>query len=735
MAKSKKRRAQPRIQPKPAATTALPTLTETAPTNIQIPNADSFFTSPLLRRACYFALCVLLLLGIGFRFVGLNWDDGYHLHPDERFLTMTVPALGWPGSWSAWFDTAHSPLNPFNLPNMGLFVYGQFPLIFAKFIAGRLNRDDYDGMLVLGRFLSACFDSGTVILVWLIARRWLGQMWGAVAGILIAFTALHVQHAHFYVVDTFATFWLVFAFWAALHWRDGAQVLATRRANIWAIICGIGWGLALACKISTILFAPILPLFLLSSGVDIRQSRARWLLCSGALLVLIATVFAFRVAHPMAFRGESAWWSLGGFLDLRLANAPANFWKSLAQQREITLGLNDVPWNLQWFGRRDYWWPLRNLLVWGVGWQLMLPAMLSIPLLFLARKFPVLAARSYRYEIALAALWVTIVFLYHAGQFSKFTRYYLLMTPFVALLGAWCAQQLWNWSRAQALAGDSCTFHSHPGPPSQAGANSPRSVTCAERGALSRLRGRAGVGAESVKSPNQLTSIGTIPQVLAALLFAAMLGGTVLWGAAVSSIYTRPNTRVAASQWMEAQPDGTRWANETVWDDALPLGDKARFLMLDLKLLDSDSMEKRQHLLDTLDQTQYVVISSPRMWASLPRIGPRYPLTLRYYQALFGGELGFVPVKQWASYPRLNLFGITLDLPDDNSEEALTVYDHPRVVLFQKTPAWSKERAAELLDVNLLQNFNDAPLKDLKAQGVTVAENALPQLPMYPDVK
>ncbi len=677
MAKSKykkKRRAQacyqqnskPEIEP---ATTE----NQTA----EIAEKLGFFTSPLLRRACYFALCVLLLLGIGFRFVGLNWDDGYHLHPDERFFTMTVPALGWPDNWSAWFDSARSPLNPFNLPNMGLFVYGQFPLIFAKFIAGKLDRDNYEGMLLLGRFLSAAFDSGTVVLVWLIARRWLGVLWGAVAGILIAFTALHLQHAHFYVVDTFAAFWLVFAFWAALHWRDGAQVLATRRASVWALVCGIGWGLALACKISTILFAPILPLFLLNSGVDIRLSRTRWLLVSGAILVLIATVFAFRVFHPMAFRGENAWWSLGGLLDLRPANAPANFWASLAQQRDITLGLNDVPWNLQWFGRSDYLWPLRNLLVWAVGWQLMLPAIVAIPGLFLTRKVPILVARPYRYEIAIAALWVALIFGYHAGQFSKFTRYYLLMTPFVALLGAWCAQQLWQWSRT--------------------------------------------------RSQNAL-------QVLAALVFGAMLGGTVLWGAAVSSIYRRPHTRVAASKWMEAQPRGTRWANETVWDDALPLSDKAPFVMLDLKLLDSDSMNKRQYLLDTLDQTEYIVISSPRMWASLPRIGPRYPLTKRYYSALFGGELGFVPVKQWASYPRLNLFGWTLDLPDDNSEEALTVYDHPRVVLFQKTPAWSKERAAQILDPSLLQNFSDVPLRELKAQGVRVDENALPQLPMYPDV-
>jgi hypothetical protein len=40
-------------------------------------------------------LLVVVLVGAGFRFMSLNWDDFASLHPDERFLTRNLlPILG-----------------------------------------------------------------------------------------------------------------------------------------------------------------------------------------------------------------------------------------------------------------------------------------------------------------------------------------------------------------------------------------------------------------------------------------------------------------------------------------------------------------------------------------------------------------------------------------------------------------------------------------------------------------
>ena len=39
------------------------------------------------------ALVLVIIAGFWFRSVGLDWDDGQHLHPDERFLTMVESAI------------------------------------------------------------------------------------------------------------------------------------------------------------------------------------------------------------------------------------------------------------------------------------------------------------------------------------------------------------------------------------------------------------------------------------------------------------------------------------------------------------------------------------------------------------------------------------------------------------------------------------------------------------------
>ena len=65
---------------------------------------------------------------------------------------------------------------------------------------------------------------------------------------------------------------------------------------------------------------------------------------------------------------------------------------------------------------------------------------------------------------------------------------------------------------------------------------------------------------------------------------------------------------------------------------------------------------------DQLDQADYIILSSNRLYGSIPRLPTRYPMTVRYYKALFDGSLGFKKVADIHSYP--SLFG--LEIPDLN---------------------------------------------------------------------
>jgi dolichyl-phosphate-mannose--protein O-mannosyl transferase len=165
------------------------------------------FSSGVLRAT----LVLCILAGIACRFIGLNWDGGFHLHPDERFLTMTTNALRWPHSWSAYFITERAPLNPYN-HDIAFFVYGQLPLMLTKAAAGILHRDNYDALVLVGRLLSAFFDTLSFIFIFLIGRKIGGSRWlGLLAAALFSLTALNIQQSHFFVVDTFAVAFLTAA--------------------------------------------------------------------------------------------------------------------------------------------------------------------------------------------------------------------------------------------------------------------------------------------------------------------------------------------------------------------------------------------------------------------------------------------------------------------------------------------------------------------------------------------
>src|SRR6266704_2845519 len=110
-----------------------------------------------------FALFALALLGLALRLYGLNWDQSNSFHPDERQILFHVTALSWPGSLAQFLDPANSPLNPH------FFAYGSFPLYLLASIGNILSRfylaiNSLANLTLVGRVLSALFDSGTILL-------------------------------------------------------------------------------------------------------------------------------------------------------------------------------------------------------------------------------------------------------------------------------------------------------------------------------------------------------------------------------------------------------------------------------------------------------------------------------------------------------------------------------------------------------------------------------------------
>ncbi len=232
---------------------------------------------------------LLISLALFFRQIGLNWDRGHHLHPDERFLTMVGIELNWPENIGQYFDTAYSPLNPYNR-GFSFFVYGTLPLFLVKKLAILLNKDNYDQFNLLGRQVVVFFDLGVVILLGIIGRKIIKKNWW-LAPFLYATSVLPIQLAHFFTVDTFLNFFLTATFlFLILFYQKGNKVFL--------IFSGALLGIALACKITAVFFLPIVGLFFLAGWFKKKSSTQFFLNC---LVFITALFLAFRIFQPLRF--------------------------------------------------------------------------------------------------------------------------------------------------------------------------------------------------------------------------------------------------------------------------------------------------------------------------------------------------------------------------------------------------------------------------------------------------
>jgi hypothetical protein len=152
---------------------------------------------------------------------------------------------------------------------------------------------------------------------------------------------------------------------------------------------------------------------------------------------------------------------------------------------------------------------------------------------------------------------------------------------------------------------------------------------------------------------------------------------------------------------------------------------------LNLEMYYDDNADKLERFVNTLAQGDYIFVTSNRQWASVTRIPERFPLTTEYYRLLLGcpagqdviwcynvakpgqfqGKLGYELVKVFESYPTLEIPRLfKWEINDQFAEEAFTVYDHPKVLIFRKSQDYKSEQVRALLSkVDLSQVVHLTP--------------------------
>lgn len=184
--------------------------------------------------------------------------------------------------------------------------------------------------------------------------------------------------------------------------------------------------------------------------------------------------------------------------------------------------------------------------------------------------------------------------------------------------------------------------------------------------------------------------------IITATLYTLLCVLSLAWTLAFFTIYLRPQTKTEATYWiMDHIPAGSNIYTEH-WNDGLPL-DIPGVPSYNRELLtvyeEPDDNSKRQYYANKLIAGDFIILSTRRIWATMPNLTMKYPVTSLFYKKLLAGELGYQEVATFTSYPQL--FGVVIN--DDSAEESLQVFDHPTVRIFQNTGHFSQAEFIELL--------------------------------------
>jgi len=580
-------------------------------------------------------LFLVLAVALGLRLYGIDWDRGYLLHPDERFqLIVAVDRIRSPDSLAELFSVSTSPWNPRRIGEDGrpqAFAYGALPLYVLEagswlYDHGRaalgLVSDPSDQYRQLA-YRGRLLTALVDVIGIVLAMALASRLRGRPAALV---TGLLLAGSVLAIQQ--AHFFVVdpwaATFGTATLWS--CVNLARSGTRRWAALSGVLFAAALACKASMWPLAVPIALALGWRGSLAYRTDSDSPLLGTILrrspwsIVLVSTVLAFAFFEPYSVAD------------------PVPMVRDILREWQIARGELDVPYTRQYVGTVPVVYQIVQLARWGIGPVFTLLATLASvgALIFAVRVLASSRAGYGRLQLRVESDQVLVRLLLIAWMIAytltawtsetKYLRYSLpLLAPVAVLTSDWL---IGGWQTARRRAG----------------------------------------------------------QLLHYTLTALVLVQVLVWALLFSSIYRHEHTRIRASEWIYANiPPGATLGVEH-WDDRLPLSlpgllpdQRYRFVSLDW-YDDRTPDEALAYLREKLAQVDYIVLSSDRLAGSIPRLPWRYPVTSEYYRLLESGALGFRLVYEGRVESR---FG-PLHLDDYGADESFTVYDHPRVRIYQK---------------------------------------------------
>jgi hypothetical protein len=668
-------------------------------------------------------LFFIFLLAFGLRVYGINWDEGRHFHPDERALIMVADKV-------YLFDQ----MNP------DFFNYGSLPIYLlkgtAQFFDSLTNSrsyTNYDGFLVVGRWLSVFSDMITLVFVYKIAKLLMGLLRGCqttsprnddllplFATFFYAVMFFPIQNSHFFVVDVFLTTLTTILVYVLLtllcHCRyrsvipvktgiytnenmdprlreddkrsriptfpacckiRGASKFGMTTFSIKLIVIGLIYGAMMATKVTSLVFLPII-VFGISIPYVLKIFKIKKFIeiCRN-LLRLIVSFFIFILIVFISF----AFFMPYAFIEWE------RFIRDITAQITMNSDPYIFPYTLQYVGTTPYLYYLKNMFLWGVGIPISIVAVIGLIISILKLKTKML--KRFCHSRAIGNLYKKM----HGSPIkvrddnrsrNKFgmTLNQFLILPFFLLF---------YFFYFIVLGRSAVKFMRYMLP------------------LYPFIAILAGIGLNHIKThfviPDLIENLykymdprfreddKSIRKIVSSVIIIFLILFSIVYSLMFVNMYSYKNTRISATEWMLTNLPAGAVLGVEHWDDRVPVYGGERFQYEELGLYElPDDEAKWTMMREKIERVDYIVLASNRLYVPLQKLTDCnrykkcYPMTARYYQELFSEKLGFTKVADFHVFPIIpfseQLFGKHIGIDDQGADESFTVYDHPRVTVF-----------------------------------------------------
>jgi 4-amino-4-deoxy-L-arabinose transferase-like glycosyltransferase len=348
-----------------------------------------------LLKKTWLIIVLLMVMGGLLRLFNLNWDQGHYLHPDER-LYVNASNISFPKTFAEYFSI-NSPLNP------KMFYYGSFPLYIYKIVNVAIL--PFINFTIVSRMISSLFSILTIPLIFMISKQLFTKKVSIFATFVFTFAAGLIQHAHFNTTESILTFLLTLIILLSIY--------AAKKVS-YGLVFGLGIlvGISYATKIVGLTFA-IIPLtsfiILYFKKIEIKK------------IIILVLIFAISIG-------------VAGFI---FAPYQIIDYKQFSSEQTymqgVTYGNDKPPFVIIYENTIPYVYQITKILPFTFGF-ISLPLSL-FGLYFITRMF--LKEKSNRYLYVFILLYPILYFLWSGAWYTKFSRYYILLIPFLSIWAAY----------------------------------------------------------------------------------------------------------------------------------------------------------------------------------------------------------------------------------------------------------------------------------------------------------